>query len=195
MTNRTSNMWSIVIIQCTRYNPNVTMYRHKKTTGEWRWLYINGHCNTQTSTHQTPHSACLFQLIIHSLPLHEAVKRTPPRVPEDPEGGGQEGEAERGWWDTLFKPHSHTHRLTAFTPSRFPCRLLCIIHHLLCSLPFLQFLFSLLYISLSTALISQISLFVKKLQVTPGEAVAIKYTYPIRINHKCSCDSKERHIR
>lgn len=106
---------------------------------EWRWQHLEEHRNTHTATHQTSHSACLCQPFIHSLPLHEAVKQTPLQVPKDPRGRGQEGEAERGWWDTLFKPHTHTHThnhtlLLTPSPSFFPiCLLPCIIHHPPCS--------------------------------------------------------------
>lgn len=96
---------------------------------EWRWLFLS-----QTATHQTLYSARLFQLIIHSLPLHEAVKQTPPQVPEDPRGWGQEEEVERGWWDILFKPHTHTRTPSTSSPSFFPiCLLPCITHPPLCS--------------------------------------------------------------
>ena len=123
------------------WNLNKPSCGHRKTKdpegedSEGDGTLVNNDTLTQPhiTFHTPPVSASPF---IHSLPLHEAVKQTPLQVPKDPRG--QEGEAERGWWDTLFKPpththkHTHTHLHSLLLP--FPiCLIPCIIHYPPCS--------------------------------------------------------------
>lgn len=150
---------------------------------------------THTNTHQTPHSARFCYPIIHSLPLHKAVKQTPLQVPKDPRCRGQYGEAQLRWWDTLFKQHTYTHTHTHLLPPlSLPPFFLSVFFLASFAILPARLPHSNLSVFCLFTIWSQISLCVKKRKATLGKVFMEKYTDLFDINHKSSCDSEEHSI-